>query len=368
MKRSVIALLMLPLMGLPAADAQPREPRIVSPEVHADRTITFRLKGPELREAVVHTPWADEPTPMKKNAEGVWSVTVGPVDPQIYSYRYEIDGVTVLDPHNPRVKLWEGGAASLVEVPGPEPAAYDWTARPHGDLHIHYFRSSVVDRGRRVFIYTPPRYEAGKKRYPTLYLLHGAGDDESTWTELGKANFILDNLIAEGRAQPMVVVMTNGHPISFGDLRRSVGDNTKLYIQELRRDVIPLVERRYRVREEREFRAIAGLSMGGGQSIHAGLGHPELFAWVAAFSAFLRGALDHSAIQAFAGNPDKANRQTKLLWIAIGEEDSLLPGNQAFHQFLKEKGIEHSYKVTAGGHSWPVWRRYLEELLPLLFQ
>jgi len=369
MKRIITATFVLGLLSAPVTIAQPRSPRIVSPEVHADRSITFRVKGPELATAIVQAPWAGEPTAMKKGDDGVWSATVGPVDPQIYSYKYEIDGVGVLDPHNPRVKLWDGGAASLVEVPGLQPTAYDWTARPHGDLHIHHFRSSATDQERRVIVYTPPGYEAGTDRYPTLYLLHGSGDNETTWSELGKANLILDNLIADGRARKMLVVMTNGHPISFGDRRSGrLGGNTDLFIKELTGDVIPLIEQRYRVNKRREDRAIAGLSMGGGQSLNAGLGRVDLFGWVAAFSASTRGVQENSAIQELVANADRANDQLKLLWIAIGEDDFLLEGNQALHKFLEQKGIEHNYKITAGGHSWPVWRGYLEGLVPLLFR
>lgn len=369
MNRIITAIFLLGLFSASVATAQPRAPRVVSPEVHADRSITFRVNGPELTRAILQAPWAGEPALMKRGDDGIWSVTLGPVDPQIYSYNYEIDGVSVIDPHNPRVKLWDGGAASLVEVPGSEPTAYDWIARPHGDLHIHHFRSSATDRERRVFVYTPPDYEAGKGRYPTLYLLHGSGDNESTWTELGKANLILDNLIAEGKAERMIVVMTNGHPVSFGARRSgSVGGNTELYIEELTKDVIPLVEHRYRVNRKREARAIAGLSMGGGQSLNAGLGRLDLFAWVAAFSASTRGVQENPAISALAEDAKKANKEIKLLWIAIGKDDFLLEGNQSFHKFLKQKGIDHSYKISAGGHSWPVWRGYLEELVRLLFQ
>ena len=188
MKIITTTIFLLALLSSSIASAQPRTPRIKSPEVHADRSITFRVKGPELSKAILDAPWAGEPTAMKSDDDGVWSVTVGPVDPQIYSYNYEIDGVSVLDPHNPRVKLWDGGAASLVEVPAPESTAYDWTARPHGDLHIHHFRSSTTDRERRVFVYTPPGYEAGRGSYPTLYLLHGSGDNECFW-QLHLAHF-----------------------------------------------------------------------------------------------------------------------------------------------------------------------------------
>lgn len=344
-------------------------PRIVSPEVHPDRTITFRLRGPELATAAVRHPWEKEPTPMKKGEDGVWSATVGPVEPQIYSYTYVLDGVRVVDPHNPRVKLWAGGATSLVEVRGETPAAYDLTDVPHGDLHVHYFRSSAVERQRRLFVYTPPGYRSSDKRYPTLYLLHGSGDDETTWSEGGKANLILDNLIAWGKAEPMLVVMTNGHPVPYGQRSRGVsGRNTELFVDELTNDVLPLIESRYRVKKGRDHRAVAGLSMGGGQALAAGLGHPDLFAWTGAFSSAVFDPEENPAFAKFLADPEKANRETRLLWIAIGKDDFLLERNEKFRKLLVEHGIEHEYRLTGGGHSWPVWMGYLEELAPRLFQ
>jgi len=343
-----------------------RPARIVSPEVHDDGRITFRLKGPDLDSAVLHAEWAGDPVPMEKGEDGVWTATIGPAAPQIYSYRYVIDGVSVLDPHNARVKLWDGGAASLVEVPGKEPLLYDWTAVPHGDLHIHHSRSSVVDRERRLFVYTPPGYEASKKKYPTLYLLHGSGDNESTWSELGKANLILDNLIAQGKAKPMVVVMTNGHPVPWGTRARGdFSSNTEAYVRELTEDVMPMVEQRYRLKTDRESRAIAGLSMGGGQSLAAGLGQPDAFAWVGAFSSAAPVAAD--AFPHLLADVDAFNKQSRLLWIAIGKDDFLLERNTVFQAALQDAGVKHVYKLTEGGHSWPVWRGYLSEFLPLLF-
>ena len=359
--------LALTFLAFAALASAQRPPRIVSPKVHDYRRITFRLKGAELETAVLEAAWAGDPKPMTKGDDGVWTATIGPVKPQIYSYKYVIDGVGVLDPHNPRVKLWEGGAASLVEVSGDEPAPYDWTAVPHGDLHIHHFRSSIVDRERRLFVYTPPGYEASKTKYPTLYLLHGSGDNESTWSELGKANLILDNLIAQGKAKPMVVVMTNGHPVPWGT--RPPGDftsNTEAYVSELMEDVMPMVERRYRVRQDRESRAIAGLSMGGGQSLTAGMGNRDAFAWVGAFSSAAPDAV--KTFPEIMSDAETFNKGSRLLWIAIGKDDFLLERNNAFHKALQDAGVDHAYKLTEGGHNWPVWRDYLAEFVPMLFE
>lgn len=344
-----------------------REPRIVSPEVHPDRTVTFRLRGPEIREVLLNASWNGEPAPLAKGDDGVWSVTIGPVEPDILSYTYRIDGVQVLDPHNPRVKLWLGGAASLVEVPAGEPTYYDLQPVPHGNLHVHHYESKAARKTRRVYVYTPPGYENNKKSYPTLYLLHGSGDNESTWSEVGRANMILDNLIAAGKVEPMVVVMPNGHPVPWGQ-RGPRNQNTDLFRQDLTEDLIPLIESRYRVRKNRRNRAVAGLSMGGGQAVHSGLGRTDLFRYVGAFSAYVHEPASNPTVQAFVADPEKANRDLAVLWVSIGEKDFLLEGQKEFHVVLEDSGIRHTFQVTAGDHSWPVWRRYLRDFLPLLFR
>ena len=329
--------------------------------------VTFRLRAPEAKSVLLRASWAGGEIAMAKDAEGLWSVTVGPVEPDIYSYTFAVDGLHIVDPSNPQVKLWQGGATSLVEVPAEEPTWYDWREAPHGDLHVHYYESSVTPTPRRLFVYTPPGYEQKTDQsYAVLYLLHGSGDDESTWTTVGHANLILDNLIAAGDAEPMIVVMTNGHPIPYGQRSpENRGQNTALFRQELTADVMPYVAKRYRLRPDRESRAIAGLSMGGGQALNVGLGRPDLFAWVGAFSS---GAPDTNDETLLKFLEDPAAADLELLWIAVGEDDFLLDRNRAFRKALEEGGVEHVYQETPGDHSWPVWRRYLKEFAPLLFQ
>ena len=357
------------MLAVAALSAQQPPPPIASPEVHPDRTITFRLRGPDVSKVVLRASWAGEPKPMTKGEDGVWSVKIGPVEPDILSYMYEIDGVVVVDPHNPRVKLWEGGASSLVEVPGDKPRFYDLQSVPHGDLHVHYYDSAAVDHARRLHVYTPPGYEESSDRtYPTFYLLHGAGDNDSTWSAVGQANLILDNLLAEGRVQPMVVVMTNGHPVPFAQRRALLGKNVGLYVQDLTESVIPLIESKYRVRRDRGSRAIAGLSMGGGQALQAGLGRLDLFSSIGAFSSAVIDPSENKVIQDLVANPEASNKKIGLLWIAIGKNDFLLERNQQFIALLNEKSIEHEYHLTEGDHSWPVWQRYLRDFAPRLFQ
>lgn len=347
-----------------------RPPSTDSPEVHPDRRITFRLRAPDVKEVSLQAPWAGEDKPMAKGEDGVWSVTIGPIEPDVLSYAYLVDGVRNIDPHNPRVKLWEGGAASLVEVPAPGGAFYDLKDVPHGDLHIHWYESESLGKLRPVYIYTPPGYVENEDRiYPTLYLFHGSGDNESTWSQLGYANLILDNLIAEGKAKPMVVVMPNGHPVPRGGSGpESFRKNGEAFRRDVVQDLMPFIESRYRVSRDRGLRAITGLSMGGMQSVDVGLGHTGLFSQVGSFSSAVGQPGSDATLQAFVADPVKANKDVPLLWIAIGKKDFLVKPNEVFIKFLDEHGINYTFRLTEGDHSWPVWRRYLHEFVPLLFR
>ena len=351
-------------------DAQERRAPIESPIVGEDGRITFRVSAPEAGSVVLNAPWAGERQPLAKGEDGIWSLTVGPVPPAIYSYTFQLDGVRVLDPHNTAVKQWRGGNASLVEVRSSDPSPYDLRDVPHGTLHTHYYSSESGGANRRLVVYTPPGYERDTQRtYPVLYLLHGSGDGEMTWTEVGKANLILDNLIAAGEAEPMLVVMPNGHPVPWGPRRRGVrSGNTEAFRKDLLESAIPLVESLYQARTEREHRAIAGLSMGGGQALHCAAAALGQFAWVGAFSAAAPSSEQDPAMRAFLAGPQRANDRLALLWIAIGRDDFLLDRNTSFKTSLDAAGIEHTYLLTDGGHSWPVWRDYLARLAPLLFR
>ncbi len=360
-------------LGLAAglAVAQPNRPAPVqTPVVHDDRRVTFRVRAPNAESVRLNAAWAGSQPELSRATDGLWTVTVGPVPPAIYSYTFQLDGVRILDPHNTAVKRWNGGNASLVEVPSSDPMPYDLRDVPHGSLHVHYYASEAGGNRRRLVVYTPPGYDADRERdYPVLYLLHGSGDDESTWTEVGKANLILDNLIADGKAEPMLVVMPNGHPVPWSMRRRGLrSGNTEAFRDDLLGAAMPLVESLYRARLGRTQRAIAGLSMGGGQALHCGTGNLDRFAWVGAFSS---GAPDPAAdpiAQAFLADPERANRELALLWIGIGRDDFLLDRNEAYRAALEAAGVKHTYLLTDGGHSWPVWRDYLAMLAPMLFR
>ncbi|MDE0107638.1 MAG: alpha/beta hydrolase-fold protein [Bryobacterales bacterium] len=349
--------------------AQPRRARLESPTVSADRRIHFQVAAPDAQTLRLQAPWAGENVEFERAESGIWSLTVGPVPPAIYSYTLLLDGVRVLDPHNTAVKRWSGGNASLVEVPAPEPAAYDLRDVPHGSLHTHYYASAAGGANRRLVVYTPPGYyEEADRRYPVLYLLHGSGDDETAWAEVGKANLILDNLIASGAAEPMLVVMPNGHPVPWASRRRGIGsDNTQRFRDDLIEGAMPLVQSLYRAKLGPSQTAVAGLSMGGGQSLYCAATGLDHFSWVGAFSAAAPSP-DSDGAQGLLADPERANARLDLLWIAIGRDDFLLDRNQAFQAALVKAGVDHIYRVTAGGHSWPVWRGYLAEFAPLLFR
>ncbi len=365
-----LALLAIAAAGL--AGNLPAQPRrtIAPPSVAEDGRITFRVLAPDARALQLNAPWAGGQTALARGEDGIWTLTVGPVAPGIYSYTFQLDGVRVLDPHNTAVKTWSGGNASLVEVPSPEPRPYDLSDVPHGAVHAHYYDSESGGTNRRLLVYTPPGYEKNADRaYATLYLLHGSGDDESTWSEVGRANLILDNLIAAGKAEPMLVVMPNGHPVPWSRNRRGLrSGNTEAFRADLLDAAVPLVESLYRAKRGREHRAVAGLSMGGGQALHCGAGNLDRFAWVGAFSAAARGPDEDEAIGTLLADPQRANARLSLLWIAIGRDDFLLQRNQQLKNRLDAAGINHTYLLTDGGHSWPVWRDYLARFTPLLFR
>jgi enterochelin esterase family protein len=371
-------------------------PAVVSPQVGADRTITLRLRAPNARGITVTGELDGKPHPMTKDANGVWSVTVGPLAPDIYTYAFNVDGVTALDPQNANTKLGYGGfgAVSVVEVPGDGPQFYDAKPVPHGEVRIRPYESKTLGLARTIWVYTPPGYEKGKD-YPVLYLLHGAGDVESGWVLIGRANIILDNLIAEKKAKPMVVVMPLGHTIqSFwtGPAKSAPDPIAKAFAaggldavitammsgdgsgglspfgKDLIDDVVPLVERSFKVSRKAEDRAIAGLSMGGGQTVNIAFARPEMFRYVAIMSAAVNSKADQIYEKLF-GNAAEVNRRFKLFWVGVGKDDTLTgPGDRDFEQVLTRRGITHTFRVTDGRHEWTVWRHHLNEVAPLLFR
>jgi len=274
------------LLASAAAFAQaPLVDTLVSPEVHSDRRVTFRVRAPKASEVSLFGDWMLPETKqaMTRDEHGVWSATVGPLEPGLAIYTFTLDGVTTPDPVNPRIKLRARTSASLVDVPGHPPELWEARDVPHGAVEVNWAKSKVTGDTRAYFVYTPPGYAPGRStRYPVLYLLHGNNDTAAGWTDVGKANFILDNLIAEKKALPMIIVMPWGHAVPYGG---SQSNNTATFERYLLEEVMPQVERKYRIARGRETRAIVGLSMGGGHALQIGLSHLELFSAVAAFSS-----------------------------------------------------------------------------------
>ena len=373
-------------------------PAVKSPEVSADGRITFRLRAPNAKEIFVTGLAAGQRLAMQKDEQGVWSVTTDPMQPEMYSYMFSVDGANFTDPGNGDFKTAMVGAGqSMVHVPG----AVSWEPAPgiaRGAVAHHFYHSGIVGDDRDYYVYTPPNYDPARKElYPVLYLLHGLGDDAAGWITAGAANVILDNLIAQGKARPMIMVNTLGYGtanmLSSGNGRGMGGDTmipnfTRAVIEE----VMPQVEKEYRVSKDRNQRAVAGLSMGGAEALFTGLNHLDKFAYVASFSgAFVmwpRGAsaappaapapggggrgpqaLDDSVFERnFPNASSKINSQLKLLWIGCGTEDGLNNVNRQFKTWLKSKDIRHTDIETPGAHTWLVWRRNLAEFTALLFR
>ncbi len=346
------------------------QPAHRSPEVSTDGHITFRVLAPKAQAVAVKGLRGLPPQPMTRDAQGLWSVTVGPLAPDLYSYTFDVDGATFTDPLNRRLKEWIA-QESLVEVPGSEPQLISLRAVPHGAVHRHLIPSQVRGGAVAFQVYTPPGFDP-KATCPVVYLLHGFGDEENAWLSPGRANFIADNLIAQKKIGPVVIVMTNGHPVSLpgpAPRRTDYGrDNHDAMEQEVLTVVLPFVEANYSVRRDAEGRAIVGLSMGGGHSLGLGLNHLDKFGWIGGFSsAIVTDGLDTHFAPLLAAVDKKAGLP-KLLWIGCGQDDFLLERNKTFIAWLGQKQVPHEWHLTAGGHEWPVWRDYLGQFLQRIFR
>lgn len=344
-------------------------PRLVSPEVHADRTVTFRLRAPNAQKVTVDFENSGN-LPMTKGADGVWTVTSKPVPPDLYGYTFQVDGVANYDPQNPVTKPNLIYVANQVEVLGGQP--WEVTDVPHGEVHEHFYRSAVVGDQRDYFVYTPPGYRQGKGKLPVLYLLHGFSDTAIGWTAVGRANVILDNLIAQGKAKPMIVVMPLGYGVSDFVLssqprnRERSTANVAKFREALLTEVLPQVEKNYRISAKREDRAIAGLSMGGAESLLTGLNNVDKFAYVGAFSA---GGFPANQPEEVLPKFDAATgAKLKVFWMACGTEDGLIGFQRGFATWVRGKGIKMETKETPGGHQWPLWRRNLAEFSQMIFK
>jgi enterochelin esterase family protein len=354
----------------PAQPPQPPPP-LVSPEVRPDHRVTFRLRDPNAKEVLLARE-GTEPVPMQKDEQGVWTFTTDPLEPDFYGYSFVADGVRLIDPSNFLLKPNPLFTQSMVHVPGPPSLPWEINDVPHGVVHHHFYHSAVVGDDRDFYVYTPPNYDM-KKPYPVLYLLHGFSDDASAWTAVGRAHVILDNLIAEGKARPMLVVMPLGYGApevlshGFGAFRNQelVKRNMEKFRDALLAEILPQVEQAYSASRDREARAVAGLSMGGAESLHVGLNALDRFAWIGAFSS---GGLAEDFSAEFPALDPSVDRRLRLLWIACGTDDHLISLNRKFRDWLASRGVRHTDIETPGAHTWMVWRRNLANFAALLFQ
>jgi enterochelin esterase-like enzyme len=365
MKNTLLGLLSLAAIVSQGQQVPTVADLVVSPEVKAGM-VSFRIYAPKAEIVTLNGDWMKLGTraPLKKSADGVWSITVGPLDPQVYLYSFNVDGMNLADPVNPRIKLRARTSASLVEVPGD--ALWIHKNVPHGKVEMHTHLSKTLGDVRELYVYTPPDYDANQpKKYPVLYLFHGNNDVAAGWTVTGRAHVILDNLIAEAKAEPMLIVMPWAHAAPYGSRGQT---NTELFEQYLLEDVVPLVESKYRTANGGLNRALAGLSMGASLSLHIGLRHPELFGNIGLFSLTgLPGGFEQRYRSALS-DAKSLNEKLKVFWIAIGTDDEGIEGNRALRSLLKKYGVQITESEGPGAHFYPVFRRELSEFAPKLFR
>lgn len=353
-------------------------PQFASPEVAPDRHISFRIYAPKAQ--LVRLSAGDIPGngqsafEMTKGTNGVWEVTIGPIDPGAYRYNFNVDDVSVIDPRNPVTSESNMNTWSLVSVPGAD--FMDTKEVTHGAVAQVTYYSKSLKKFRRMHVYTPPGYECGKETYPIFYLLHGASDCDNSWSTVGRAGFILDNLIAAGKAKPMVVVMPAGHTSAFRTGPARDGVRIDEFNEDFLNDIMPYVEKNYRVQADQAHRAIAGLSMGGGQTLNAAFGSLDKFAYIGVFSSGIFGITGGFGAQspsweeqhkAVLDNAD-LKKGVKLVWFATGKDDFLVETSRASVEMLKKHDFKPVYNETTGAHTWINWRNYLNEFAPQLFQ
>lgn len=340
-----------------------------SPEVQADGRVVFRFFAPNAKKVSLERDWGVR-APMAVDEKGVWSFTSDALPPDFYVYSFVVDGAQFADPANERIKpIVSGGSESIVHVPGPKTLSWEEREMPHGTLHRHRYHSAAVGEARSFVVYTPPGYQA-RKRYPVLVLLHGVMEGEDAWTAAGRANVILDNLIADGKAKPMIVVMPLGYGIPnvadrVGEILLGAADHHKQIDTvgtTLFKEILPEVERTYGTAKGPKNRAIAGLSMGGAQALYLGINHPKEFGYAGSFSG---------AFVMYGGKLDPWFPKPKTdvrLWIACGKEDFLARSNRQLKDWFKAQSVPFEDIETPGAHTWHVWRRNLTEFAPLLFK
>ncbi|MDB4264653.1 alpha/beta hydrolase-fold protein [bacterium] len=368
--------------------------RLVSPELESDNSVVFRIKAPKAENVTLSGNWMPmvpngnqgmvrKTVELTKDDKGVWNTIVGPLAPELYGYTFLVDGVTTLDPSN--LKVARDGifrTESLLYVPGEASDLYWAKTGPKGSVHQIWYDSPNLDLTRRMFVYTPPGYHESTEEYPVLYLLHGGGGDEEAWPTLGAAPTIMDNLINSGKAEPMIVVMTNGNPSQASAITvtpklpnvEQSGNNmaSMLFEKSLVNDVIPYIEANFKVKVNKDNRALTGLSMGGLQTMNTSFTNPDLFNYIGVMSMGFADLsrfgieVDHSKRAQQILDLKEAN--PKLYWIACGKDDFLYESVVTMREALDKQDFEYSYRESTGGHTWTNWRIYLSEFAPMLFK
>ncbi len=377
--KKILTLAAATLLAVGAVEAQElanfnfgRAKQVVSPEIEGD-SVTFRLSANYATVVTLMGNWSPtyEAMPMKKGNDGVWELKMALPEPEIYTYNFVVDGVSVNDPQNYMVQRDGTRYLNMLMVPGERTANYNETEH-RGTVSYKWYDSNILGINRRLTVYTPYGYEKSSKKYPVLYLLHGAGGDEEAWSSMGRAAQILDNLIEQGKAEPMIVVMPNGNPgqqaaqtmglpqsqINYRDPKYA-----NAYVRSLCEEIVPFIQKEYRTIAKPEKRAIAGLSMGGGHTIAASQLYPSMFDYICPLSMGAN-PTDESIAQLKALKKDGY----KLYWLACGNTDFLFERAKTLDQTLTEQGLEHTFYVSEGGHTWANWRLYLNTFAPLLFK
>ena len=362
-----------------------------SPEVLDNHRVQFAIDAPHAHDVTVSGDWTAAPRPLARDAAGVWSLSVGPLTPDYYTYAYTVDGVYTLDPLNTFLKPSSQRLENVFLIPGDEIAFAMTQNVPHGEVRQVWYDSPAVGTARRMHVYTPPVYDAdnanAKAAYPVLYLLHGGGEDDAGWSAIGRAGFIMDNLLASGLATPMLVVMPHGtvdlpglsirgmdidwrSPESVAKALPIMSKQHDIFVDDLLHTIIPTVEAKFRAIPDRESRAIAGLSMGGAHTLRAGLPNLDTFAYFGVFSVGMAGVhADFDRLTAqFYEHPEESNAKVRLFYLSAGDEDLLVgDGARRLDALLTERGIRHEFHETTGGHTWINWRRYLRDFAQRLF-
>lgn len=337
-----------------------RPPVIVSPQVQADKSVTFRYFSKTAKEVKLSGEFLKDPVSLSKDTSGVWSITVPSITPDIYPYNFVVDGTGVSDPNNTYVFANERFKRSIVNIPGDKPLVHSLQNVPHGKITYQLYNSKSLNTTRQVLVYTPPNFDAsGKTKYPVLYLIHGGSDTEETWTKVGNANFIADNLIAQGKAKPMIIVMPYGNvrPAPIPDFTKDVVNN-----------VIPFIEANYPVKAGSENRAVAGFSVGGGQTLNIGFTNTDKFAYICSYAPYTATEEFKKNFHNWTPNADLINKQVKLFTISVGTDDFLYESVKKNIAMFEEKKIKIKPLIVSGGHTWMNCKLFLANSLQEIFK